>query len=64
MWTVRPTGRARRQSALPMPVQHLDGVRWEASMQTWLHRVAANECRMLRGAGSSPDIGMNTNRTP
>ena len=47
-----------------MPVQHLDGVRWEASLRTWLHRVAVNECRMLRGAGSSPDVGMNTNKTP
>ena len=28
--------------------QHLDGFRWEASLRTWLHRIATNECRMLR----------------
>jgi RNA polymerase sigma-70 factor (ECF subfamily) len=36
------------QSALLKAVQHLDGFRAEASLRTWLHRVATNECRMLR----------------
>ena len=36
------------QSVLLKAAQHLDGFRWEASLRTWLHRVAANECRMLR----------------
>lgn len=36
------------QSALLKAVQHLDGFRWEASLRTWLHRIATNECRMLR----------------
>ncbi len=36
------------QSALLKPAQHLDGFRWEASLRTWLHRIATGECRMLR----------------
>jgi len=36
------------QSALLKAAQHLDGFRWEASLRTWLHRIATNECRMLR----------------
>jgi RNA polymerase sigma-70 factor (ECF subfamily) len=36
------------QSSLLKGVQHLDGFRGEASLRTWLHRVATNECRMLR----------------
>jgi RNA polymerase sigma-70 factor, ECF subfamily len=36
------------QSALLKAIQHLDGFRAEASVRTWLHRVATNECRMLR----------------
>jgi RNA polymerase sigma-70 factor, ECF subfamily len=36
------------QSTLLKAVQHLDGFRWEASLRTWLHRIATNECRMLR----------------
>ncbi|MGE5291765.1 MAG: RNA polymerase sigma factor [Micromonosporaceae bacterium] len=35
-------------SALLKAAQHLDGFRWEASVRTWLHRIATNECRMLR----------------
>ena len=35
-------------SALVKAAQHLDGFRWEASVRTWLHRIATNECRMLR----------------
>lgn len=35
-------------SALLKAVQHLDGFRWEASLRTWLHRIATNECRILR----------------
>ena len=35
-------------SALLKAAQHLDGFRWEASLRTWLHRIATNECRMLR----------------
>ena len=34
-------------SALLKAAQHLDEFRWEASLRTWLHRVATNECRML-----------------
>jgi RNA polymerase sigma-70 factor, ECF subfamily len=36
------------QSALLKAAEHLDGFRWEASLRTWLHRIATNECRMLR----------------
>ncbi len=36
------------QSALLKAAEHLDEFRWEASLRTWLHRIAANECRMLR----------------
>jgi RNA polymerase sigma-70 factor, ECF subfamily len=36
------------QSALLKAIQHLDQFRAEASVRTWLHRVATNECRMLR----------------
>lgn len=35
-------------SALLKAAQHVDGFRWEASLRTWLHRIATNECRMLR----------------
>ena len=35
-------------SALLKAAQHVDGFRWEASMRTWLHRIATNECQMLR----------------
>jgi RNA polymerase sigma-70 factor (ECF subfamily) len=35
-------------SALLKAVEHLDDFRWEASLRTWLHRIATNECRMLR----------------
>jgi len=35
-------------SALLKAAEHLDGFRWEASLRTWLHRIATNECRMLR----------------
>ncbi|HZC99649.1 MAG TPA: sigma-70 family RNA polymerase sigma factor [Actinomycetes bacterium] len=35
-------------SALLKAAQHLEQFRWEASLRTWLHRIAANECRMLR----------------
>jgi RNA polymerase sigma factor (sigma-70 family) len=36
------------QSTLLKAAQHLDGFRNEASVRTWLHRIATNECRMLR----------------
>ncbi len=35
-------------SALLKAAEHLDEFRWEASLRTWLHRIATNECRMLR----------------
>jgi RNA polymerase sigma-70 factor, ECF subfamily len=35
-------------SALLKAAQHVEGFRWEASLRTWLHRIATNECRMLR----------------
>lgn len=35
-------------NALLKAAQHLDQFRWEASLRTWLHRIATNECRMLR----------------
>jgi RNA polymerase sigma-70 factor (ECF subfamily) len=35
-------------STLLKAAEHLDGFRWEASLRTWLHRIATNECRMLR----------------
>lgn len=36
------------QTSLMKAAQHLDGFRAEASLRTWLHRIATNECRMLR----------------
>ena len=36
------------QSAPLKAAEHLEGFRWEASLRTWLHRIATNECRMLR----------------
>jgi RNA polymerase sigma-70 factor (ECF subfamily) len=36
------------QSALVKAAQQVEGFRWEASLRTWLHRIATNECRMLR----------------
>ena len=36
------------QSSLLKAAQHLDGFRGEASVRTWLHRITANECWMLR----------------
>lgn len=36
------------QTSLMKAAQHLDGFRGEASLRTWLHRIATNECRMLR----------------
>ncbi len=35
-------------SALLKAARHVDGFRWEASLRTWLHRIATIECRMLR----------------
>ena len=36
------------RSALLKAAKHVEGFRWEASLRTWLHRIATNECRMLR----------------
>lgn len=36
------------QATLLKAVQHLHQFRGEASVRTWLHRIATNECRMLR----------------
>ena len=36
------------QSSLLKAAQHIDGFRGEASVRTWLHRITANECRMIR----------------
>ncbi|MCB2224779.1 MAG: sigma-70 family RNA polymerase sigma factor [Actinobacteria bacterium] len=36
------------QSTLMKAAQHIDGFRGEASVRTWLHTIATNECRMLR----------------
>ena len=36
------------QTALLKASEHLEDFRWEASLRTWLHRIATNECRMLR----------------
>ncbi len=36
------------QTTLLKAVQHLHQFRGEASVRTWLHRIATNECRMLR----------------
>jgi RNA polymerase sigma-70 factor (ECF subfamily) len=36
------------QSALLKAAQHIGEFRWDASVRTWLHRIATNECRMLR----------------
>jgi RNA polymerase sigma-70 factor (ECF subfamily) len=36
------------QSALLKAAQHMDGFRGEASVRTWLHRITANECWMIR----------------
>lgn len=35
-------------SALLKAAEHLEDFRLEASLRTWLHRIATNECRMLR----------------
>lgn len=34
--------------ALVKAVTHLEGFRSEATLRTWLHRIAVNECAMLR----------------
>ena len=36
------------QTALLKAAEKLDGFRGEASLRTWLHRIATNECRMMR----------------
>lgn len=36
------------QTTLLKAAQHLRNFRGEASIRTWLHRIATNECRMLR----------------
>lgn len=36
------------QSALLKAALHLDDFRGESSVRTWLHRITANECRMIR----------------
>jgi RNA polymerase sigma-70 factor (ECF subfamily) len=36
------------QNALMKGAQKIDGFRGEASVRTWLHTIATNECRMLR----------------
>ena len=36
------------QSTLMKAAQHIEGFRGEASVRTWLHTIATNECRMLR----------------
>jgi nicotinamidase-related amidase len=36
------------QPTLLKAVQHLEGIRWEASHRSWLHRITTNDCRMLR----------------
>lgn len=35
------------QNTLLKAVTHIEGFRQEASVRTWLHRIAANECRQL-----------------
>jgi RNA polymerase sigma-70 factor (ECF subfamily) len=51
------------QSALLKAAEHLAGFRREASLRTWLHRIATNECRMLRrrkapvSLDQLPDLG-------
>jgi len=36
------------QNTLMKAAQHIEGFRGEASVRTWLHTIATNECRMLR----------------
>jgi len=36
------------QNAMLKAAQKIDGFRGEASVRTWLHTIATNECRMLR----------------
>ncbi len=36
------------QTSLLKAAQHIHGFRGEASVRTWLHRITADECRMLR----------------
>ncbi|MHB8394058.1 MAG: RNA polymerase sigma factor [Candidatus Dormibacteria bacterium] len=36
------------QSTLVQAASHMEGFRGEASLRTWLHRIATNECRQLR----------------
>ncbi len=36
------------QTTLLKASVHLPGFRWEASLGSWLHRIATNACRMLR----------------
>jgi RNA polymerase sigma factor (sigma-70 family) len=44
-------------SALLKAAEHLDEFRWEASLRTWLHRIATNECRMLRRRKAPLSLG-------
>lgn len=54
------------QSSLLKAAQHLDGFRGEASVRTWLHRITANECWMLRRrlAARSLDAILESPRPP
>lgn len=36
------------QNTLLRAAQHIEGFRGEASVRTWLHTIATNECRMMR----------------
>jgi RNA polymerase sigma factor (sigma-70 family) len=43
-------------SSLVKAVEHLEGFRSEASLRTWLHRIATNECAMLRRRPSADSL--------
>ena len=44
------------QNTLIKAAQKIDGFRGEASVRTWLHTIATNECRMLRRRAPSSEL--------
>lgn len=52
------------QSALLKAVEHVESFRGEASVRTWLHRIAENECRMLRRRRAPSSLDDLIERSP
>lgn len=44
------------QNTLLKAAQHIEGFRGEASVRTWLHTIATNECRMMRRRTTSDSL--------